>query len=212
MKHMKRIMAVAFVLLSVMAIAIPSLAATPATNKPGVNIRTAAKTNAGLVGQVASGTTLEVLSEVKGENHNGTDIWLKVKVIKCAAGSKHNIDGKTGYVNSSYVSGYSIGSSHPSTQAEAFGASGYIQKGSTGNYVSNVQKVLHEELLISSGEIDGKFGSQTESAVKAYQKKHWEDFTDSAGDLAHVDGIVGPDTKASMWKRHKNFLMQYGVK
>lgn len=212
MKHMKKIVAFALVLVSVLGLAVPSLAATPATNKPGVNIRAAAKTDAVLVGQVATGTTLEILSEVTGEYHNGTDVWLKVRVIKCAAGSKHNIDGKTGYVNSSYVSGYETGSSHPSTQAEAFGSSGYIQKGSTGNYVINVQKVLHEELLISSNDIDGVFGSQTEAAVKAYQEKHWEDFTDSPGQLAHVDGIVGSATKASMWKRHKNFLMQYGVK
>lgn len=211
MKNMKKLFALALVIVSVLAIAVPAMAATPATNTSGVNVRKTASTQGTLVGQVATGTTLEVLGETIGQNHNGSTLWLHVRVIKCAAGSKHSINGRTGYVHSSYVSGYTTGTSHPQSKDEAFGPSGYIQKGNTGNYVRNVQWVLHWEGFLSSSQVDGIFGSDTEQAVMDYQLKYWYDLTDSEYENV-VDGIVGPLTKTSMWNRWKTSLMRYGVK
>lgn len=212
MKQVKKTIALILALTGLLSIASTSIAATVTTNTNSVNIRSSTSTGSTLIGQVAKGTTLDVLGESVGQLHNGTNVWLHVRVIKCAAGSKHNIDGKTGYVNSSYVTGYTSGTTHPMSQDEAFGATGYIQEGSRGNYVVNVQKVLAEALLIGSGQIDGIFGSQTKEAVKRYQEKYWMDFVESSGIIYHIDGIVGPATKESMWKRFGNFLQTYGVK
>jgi peptidoglycan hydrolase-like protein with peptidoglycan-binding domain len=58
-----------------------------------------------------------------------------------------------------------------------------LKKGSTGEEVRQLQRAL-KDLGYDSGEVDGQFGSETESAVKAFQ-----------GDRhLTVDGIVGEIT------------------
>lgn len=58
-----------------------------------------------------------------------------------------------------------------------------LKRGSRGNYVVFLQKLL-ESYLIPVGEIDGIFGGNTESAVKSFQQSN----------NLSVDGIVGPNT------------------
>jgi len=66
-------------------------------------------------------------------------------------------------------------------------ASAVLKQGSRGNDVTKVQKKL-SEWGYYTGAIDGIFGSQTYSAVKAFQRKNG----------LTVDGIVGKDTAAAM--------------
>ena len=63
-----------------------------------------------------------------------------------------------------------------------------LRRGSKGSDVSELQKRL-KELNFYAGPVDGSFGPQTLSAVKAFQK--------SRG-LA-VDGVVGPKTRAALF-------------
>lgn len=213
MKKARKLLALSLVLVSVVAVAIPAFATTATINTNAVNIRTQPRTSATLVGQVANGTTVEVLGETEGStvsNREGT-VWLHVRVISCAPGSKHNINGRTGYVHSGYVSGYTPGNSHPQTMLEAFGSQN-LEYGSRGNYVVNVQRVLNWANLLGAKQDDGIFGTDTENAVKRYQEMYWYDFADSPAETAHIDGIVGPKTKASMWEQFKDELQSSGIK
>ena len=65
---------------------------------------------------------------------------------------------------------------------------GYLQLGSEGTAVRNLQKKL-TALGYYDGEITGHFGEKTEAAVKAYQTK--------AG--LYSDGIAGPATQAKLF-------------
>ena len=60
-----------------------------------------------------------------------------------------------------------------------------VKYGSQGDVVSTIQRRL-KTWGYYKGSIDGYFGSQTESAVKEFQRKNG----------AKVDGIVGPETAA----------------
>lgn len=62
-----------------------------------------------------------------------------------------------------------------------------LRSGSTGTQVRCVQSTLNAEGF-TAGPVDGKFGSMTASAVRAYQR--------SRG--LYVDGVVGPKTAASL--------------
>ena len=66
-------------------------------------------------------------------------------------------------------------------------ANGDLELGSTGEKVKELQKWL-TDYGYYSGEIDGKFGADTEEAVKNFQEE--------AGLI--VDGVVGDDTKKAM--------------
>jgi len=66
-------------------------------------------------------------------------------------------------------------------------ASAKLRRGSSGDSVKTLQEKL-QALGYYTGDIDGKFGASTETAVKAYQKAQ----------SLKVDGIVGPATKAKL--------------
>lgn len=68
-----------------------------------------------------------------------------------------------------------------------------MKKGSTGADVQAIQSRL-KELGFLTGSADGIFGSNTEKAVKCFQK--------SAG--LEVDGIVGPATRAALGIKQSN--------
>lgn len=65
-----------------------------------------------------------------------------------------------------------------------------LKKGDTGEAVKNLQRCL-KYLGKYSGNIDGIFGSGTETAVESFQKVY-------KGDGLAVDGLVGPSTKYYM--------------
>jgi len=66
-----------------------------------------------------------------------------------------------------------------------------IKKGSTGVYVVECQNDLIKlGYSVGSTGADGKFGNNTEKAVKSFQSTHY----DSNGNKLKVDGIVGNAT------------------
>ena len=216
-----RILATMLIVISLTAVACTAFAAS--TNTNAVNIRKGPHTSDGLVGQVAKGTTFDVDGEVAGTKLNGTNIWLKISNIKCAKGTKakykKSAEGQSGYIHSSYVSGYTVtgeatgGSSTsnacPTCKEEAFGYS-TLKYGSTGNYVKNVQLVLqNEKPRLYSGNIDGKFGPATTKAVEDFQLKYCMLLSDSEYDDP-VDGLVGPKTKKLMWELQGDYLKKHG--
>lgn len=64
-----------------------------------------------------------------------------------------------------------------------------LRKGSTGNQVKTVQRILND-LGYNAGTVDGDFGSKTEAAVKKFQKAKGLD----------VDGVVGRNTWSALLK------------
>lgn len=62
-----------------------------------------------------------------------------------------------------------------------------LKRGSTGEDVKTLQRNL-TQLMFYDGAIDGKFGVETENAVKAFQ----------ANNRLTADGIVGPDTWSAL--------------
>ncbi|MFT2016918.1 peptidoglycan-binding domain-containing protein [Streptomyces sp. 796.1] len=65
----------------------------------------------------------------------------------------------------------------------------YADRGDRGNHVKEIQCLLRDAwgYNIGSSGVDGKFGGDTEKAVKAFQRDHG----------LKADGIVGPNT----WKK-----------
>lgn len=74
-----------------------------------------------------------------------------------------------------------------------------LKKGSKGENVKTLQEILIE-LNYSCGKagVDGNFGANTDSAVRKFQKEN----------LLQVDGHVGPQTWAMLYKKHNAFVAQ----
>lgn len=69
----------------------------------------------------------------------------------------------------------------------------YLAKGDSGNAVKTLQKMLNA-LNYNCGNVDGKFGTKTESALKAYQKAY----------KLSVTGKYDTKTKSSLETSYKN--------
>lgn len=66
-----------------------------------------------------------------------------------------------------------------------------LKKGSKNNQVKTLQRILYAMgYALGSNPVDGVFGSKTDAAVRAYQKKH----------KLEVDGIVGEKTWVKLLK------------
>ncbi len=79
------------------------------------------------------------------------------------------------------------GNTPPQTIFTIFGTS-ILKKGSTGQYVTNLQKALNTAGANPTLVTDGSFGPKTDTAVKTFQYAH---------NLV-VDGIVGNNTKTAL--------------
>ena len=66
-----------------------------------------------------------------------------------------------------------------------------LKRGDSGYAVTNLQNLLYQLHMIDLGDIDGKFGKQTETAVKQFQKE--------AG--LKQDGKVGYNTFAALYHK-----------
>lgn len=205
MKNIKKIIALVLALMSIMAIAIPALAATqtvtvdtysPRGNGGSLNMRSSASSGASIIKTIPNNTVLTVTYTYK------TDTWYKT-----------TYGGKTGYVMGKFMRfsdgtyGGPSSSTHPQSQGEAFNCDNinYIQNGHQGNSVRNVQLCMVAAGYLSANGVDGVFGNNTEAAVYSYQLA----YPDECGD---PDGIVGPATKTSLWERYETLLRQEGYK
>jgi peptidoglycan hydrolase-like protein with peptidoglycan-binding domain len=72
-----------------------------------------------------------------------------------------------------------------------------VRRGSSGDGVRLLQEILRGFGYppYDPGPVDGDFGAQTESAVRAVQK----DYVEFDGNPLAVDGIVGPSTWCAIW-------------
>lgn len=207
MKNYKKV--VTFLLVTLMVLSMSVAVLAEQTNTNAVNIRSGPSTSSALVGQVAKGTTFVVSFETVGETLNGSNVWYYIIDIACAAGSKHNIDGQSGYIHSSFVSGHTSSSStsHPQSASQAFGSS-TLKYGSRGNYVKNVQEALRKGGYYS-GEIDGIYGGQTTTAVENFQRVYHYLLEENEFDSV-VDGLVGPKTRSALWQIYGDHLKKHG--
>lgn len=74
-----------------------------------------------------------------------------------------------------------------STSRTALTATGPLRRGASGTAVVELQRALAREGF-DPGAVDGKFGPNTERAVRAFQRANGLD----------VDGVVGPHTRAAL--------------
>lgn len=75
----------------------------------------------------------------------------------------------------------------PSSSVSAALLSGSLRRGASGPSVTELQRALAREGF-DPGAVDGKFGPQTERAVRAFQRANG----------LEVDGVVGPRTRAAL--------------
>lgn len=180
MKNIKKLMALALVIVSVLAVAAPALAAT------GKIDSTYGPTPGGKVNYYSASTSTITpdSGKKKGDISNGTTVtWL-------ADVNPHWV--KISYNGGSY---FVLRQYYRMTGREwevAYGTNelrfGYTFTNST-TYVKNLQRGLNT-LGYNAGAVDGKFGRGTEDAVKAFQR---------ANGLS-VDGIAGPNTKKLLYR------------
>ena len=204
MKFMKKILALALIVVSVMAINVPAFAATTGIyNRNAVNLRSSM--GGVSLGLVSEGATCDILDS---RTDSSGRAWYKVKIT---SHTKNDPDlyGYTGWSWQEYIdiTGGTTPSNHPQTKDEAFG-SYYLQKGSTGNYVRNLQLCLHtDNYLVNDSDIDGIFGENTRAALIEFQ-------LDNLGILGPNgnDGIAGPKVKTLMWDMYSTELKTKGYK
>jgi len=205
MKNIKKIVALILAIISIMAIAIPAMAATstatvdtysPRGNGGSLNMRKTASSGAKVIQTIPNNTVLTVAYTYK------TDIWYKT-----------TYGNKTGYVMGKFMRfsdgtyGGPSSSDHPQSQGEAFNCDNInnIKNGHQGNSVRNIQLCMYYAGYMSRSDIDGVFGDDTEAAVFAYQKKY-------KSECGTPDGVVGSKTKTSLWNRYKTQLKAEGYK
>ena len=130
------------------------------TTKDSVNLREKKSTSSGLIRQIPQGATVTILGlsgsyaqvEYKGDTGYCVAEYINIKEIVEAT----NTPAPTAV---------------PVETSDIYVAPSYdiVQKGDTGAAVRALQSALIE-LGFLSGEVDGKFGSGTETALKAFQE------------------------------------------
>ena len=122
-----------------------------------VKLRKTAETEGKVIRMLLQGTMVEVLERTS----NG---FAKVKV-----------DGKTGYVVDTHINLADIPAPTPvPTATPVPGSEKYtvLSKGSSGSSVIALQTALEELGYMERADIDGKFGTKTESSLKTFQKRN----------------------------------------
>ena len=188
-----RIFAIALVAMSIMAIAIPAMAdashtvtVTVDTNSPRgdggtLNLRKTRSTSSQILKYIPNGTSITVTYT------NKRDDWYAC-----------TYEGKTGYVKSIFMkfSNNTYGGTINETTDYGYrqylggdGTSSNLRNGQMDSqYVENLQIMLNS-LGYDCGIPDGDFGTNTENALKRFQRNN------SLSD----DGIAGKKTKQRIW-------------
>ena len=199
-----RILAIAIVAMSIMAIAIPAFATTINTNN--VKIRKGPGQSYSIITYLSSGTTVTNRFHAYGSSINGNNNWYCI--TWSSSGEYHQ-----GYVHSSFLSDTNVSTQRPSSRSAAFGPS-TLKYGSKGIYVYNMQLILyHNGYLSSLSSCDGIYGAGTLAALKEFQ----DDYVLPEYEGEDVaDGLAGPRTKQALWERRyagttTNILQTYGA-
>ncbi len=150
MKNIKKLLTLALVIVSILGIAAPALAANFNSSQVvggSLNLRSSASTSSTILARIPSGTYINVA------DYN--DDWLSV-----------TYNGSNGYVMRQYVD---TSRSTNRTKVDVF-SNNTLVRGHTGRYIYNLQHYLNR---YGAGlTCDGVFGPATETAVKNYQSSH----------------------------------------
>jgi hypothetical protein len=137
----------------------------------------------GLVYKVSNGTIYTIegnTSSASGVVANGGGVAKKSYAVNYSRIAGY---GRPKYDSSSSTSSSATKKSIPTLAS----ATPNLKKGSTGTEVKNLQKDLN--YVMKSGlDVDGDFGTKTETALKSFQKKYG----------LTVDGIYGSNSKKKM--------------
>lgn len=124
-----------------------------------------------------------------------TGLGLNGETIECSSGVQYNKKMDKKWVYWAVPAGIEVGPIPDPPKPEPETDRPTIRKGSTGKYVTELQKDLIQlGYDVGSKGADGKFGAQTEAAVKAFQKDH----DDPDGKALKIDGVVGKKTWAAI--------------
>lgn len=189
---MKKLVALLIAMLTILAVAVPAMAADTTMYviaQPNVNFRKGASTKADLIDRIPYRTPV---------------IQHSTTTVSGVKWSYITYSNKKGYVQSKYLSseqpiGGSLSKDHPMSANEAFGPN-VLKRSQTSYYVKNLQIALKAGTYLS-GDADGIFGSKTEAAVRQYQEESG----------LSVDGKVGSATKAKLWSDYEEVLKKNGV-
>lgn len=170
-----RIIAIALIAMSIMAIAIPAMAGSYTNAKViggRLNVRKTPSTSATIKGYLNTGDRITV------EDYDSNAVWLKI-----TSGTYSGYYVMRKFVDVTWCDN--------TTSSLLFGSS-TLSQGSSGKYVYNLQHALNRfyanvgHSLIT---VDGSFGPNTEQAVKDYQGSYA-----SSG----IDGIFGSWTRGKL--------------
>ena len=165
----------------------------------GVNVRTGAGTGTGygIITAIPNGTKVQITKESGGwgydSSHGG---WVSLKYIKKGSSGSSSGMGTSGNWVARLQSecnkqGFSNQKVDGIAGKNTLAGCPTVRRGASGNITRLIQeKLISLGYSCGSSGIDGKFGSGTESAVKAFQK---------ARNLS-ADGIVGQKT----WRKLLN--------
>lgn len=134
-----------------------------------VKLRKVAKTDGEVILTIPAGSVVTVYDRTS----NG---FVKVKY-----------DGKTGYCVDTHINLANIPAPTPQPGAEKYTE---LKNGSEGEAVTALQSALAELGYMEEEEVDGKFGSKTEDALKVFQKRNG--FTQ--------DGIASQDLQLKLYE------------
>jgi uncharacterized protein YraI len=181
MKHMKKIVALVLVIMSVCTFALSASATEEwwVEASGWLNLRSTPSLNGALLDKIADGLPVTW--------YNYASDWSRI-----------SFDGTMGYVMTQYITDVDSGLVHPQTLRQAFGYF-LLRRGCVGYRVKNLQRALISGGYYT-GSINGSFDSATETAVRNYQ--------DDEG-LA-VDGLVGEGTKSHLWSDYSGVLTSFG--
>lgn len=163
----------------------------------GVNVRTGAGTGYGIITAIPNGTKVQITRE---SGSWGFDIisggWVSLKYIKKGSSGSSSGTGTSGnwvarLQGECNKQGFSNQKVDGIAGKNTLAGCPTVRRGASGNITRLIQeKLISLGYSCGSSGIDGKFGSGTESAVKAFQK---------ARNLS-ADGIVGQKT----WRKLLN--------
>lgn len=186
MKHMKKLIALALVALTVLAVAIPAMAAystmyVDVGAGQTVRLRKTASSSGTILANIPHGTA------VQAEYYNST--WHRVRY-----------NGTNGFMMSEFLSNSKP--SAPSTQPweTRYGTTNYKNPSPKNELFKNVQTDLNtffkrnglEGYAVYPLTIDGVMGHASEVAVMVFQQKALND--------SNPDGIVGPIVKSNLYR------------
>jgi uncharacterized protein YraI len=188
MKHTKKLIALALVVVSVLAVTIPAMAYTQtpvsgtryitSSNGNPVNVRTGPGTGYSLaaVGTFSVGTQVSLQYQATGTDNQ---TWYKVV----------NSSNHGGWVRGDFLTTNGSGSG-TNTWLYRYGEDVLGPSDSYNSYV----KTLQQDLMILGYSLpiygdDGYFGDETTAAVVLFQQQHG----------LTADGYVGDQTKAELW-------------